>query len=34
MISPQGIGRGIQVLNYRWLLPFQAVDDFFQVDQQ
>jgi hypothetical protein len=24
----------IYVFNDRWLLPLQAIDDFFQIDQQ
>jgi hypothetical protein len=34
MISPRGIRGGIRVLNNRWLLPLQVIDDFLQIDQQ
>jgi hypothetical protein len=34
MISPQRIGRRIQVLDSGWRLPFQVVNDLFQVNQQ
>jgi hypothetical protein len=34
MISPGRIGKGIQVFDSSWWLPFQAVNDLFQVNQQ